>query len=611
MNSFTNKLYLNFSLFQILFILKRFTKKFFLYKPAFISIILLFITYISYSQNINTFKLSIAFSDSNNTDILNSIKYKKIFTDSLSLKKEMAKVQQNLYEKGFLSASFDSIQFNNTSVNAYLKKGNQYHWANLSFINFDKNILSRIGIKSQNYNGKPLSISQFHKLQKKIINYYENNGYPFASLKIDCIEIKHDSISGIVKLNQSDLISIDSIFVKGNVKISPFYLQNYLGIKIKDLYNEKLIKNIGNRLKELPFINEIKHYEVEFTKDKANIYLYLENKKANQFNGIIGVLPSNKTQGKLLVTGEVNLFMQNSFGKGETIMFDWKKLEATSQDLNVKFNYPFIFKLPLGIDIDFSVLKKDTSYLNVNTNLGLQFLLQSGNYFKVYVENKNTSLISTKGLESLTVLPAYSDADLMLYGIGYSDEHFDYKFNPRKGYSIKLNAGAGEKHIKKNAKIKPELYNQTRLYSAQGEGKIELIFFLPLKDKTCIKFHNKSGYIYNKNLFENELFRLGGLKTIRGFNENSFTVSSYSIMTIEYKLLFEQNSCVYLFWDGAYYEKNILNKFISDFPFGFGAGIDFETKAGIFTLNYGLGKQFSNPIDLRTAKIHFGYINRF
>lgn len=611
MNSFAQIHLFKFILFQILCIRKRLYEKHFLNKTAFISFLLFLVTCASFAQNGKMFKLDIASSDSNNLDIVKTISYKKIFTDTLSLKKELSNVLQDLYDKGYLSASFDSIQFDQTFAKAYLKRGNQYRWANLSFINFDKNLLDRIGIKPRYYKGKPITISQFSKLQKKIINYYENIGFPFASLKIDCIEFKNDSISGIVKLNQSKLITIDSIVIKGNAKISLYYLQNYLGIKGKDIYNENLVKNIGNRLKELPFVSEIRRYEVEFEKDKASIYLYLDNKKANQFNGIIGVLPNDKTTGKLLVTGDVNLFLQNSFGKGETVFFDWKKLEKTSQDLNVKFNYPFIFKFPLGIDVDFSLLKKDTSYLSVNTNLGLQFLLQSGNYVKAYIENKSTSIISTKGLESLTALPVYNDADLMLYGIGYNDEHFDYKFNPRKGYSIKLSIGAGEKHIKKNAKINPELYSKTKLYSTQGEGKIELVYFLPVTDRTSVKIQNKSGYIYNKNLFENELFRLGGLKTIRGFNENAFMVSSYSIMTVEYRLLFEQNSCAYLFWDGAYYEKNIMTKFISDFPYGFGAGIDFETKAGIFTVNYGLGKQFNNPIDLRAAKIHFGYINRF
>jgi hypothetical protein len=48
-----------------------------------------------------------------------------------------------------------------------------------------------------------------------------------------------------------------------------------------------------------------------------------------------------------------------------------------------------------------------------------------------------------------------------------------------------------------------------------------------------------------------------------------------------------------------------------DFPFGFGAGIAFTTKAGLFYLSYALGKQLDNPISFKTGKIHFGLAVQF
>jgi hemolysin activation/secretion protein len=111
--------------------------------------------------------------------------------------------------------------------------------------------------------------------------------------------------------------------------------------------------------------------------------------------------------------------------------------------------------------------------------------------------------------------------------------------------------------------------------------------------------------------FENELYRFGGANTLRGFDENIFYASIYSIQNAEIRYLFERNSAFYLFWNGAYYYKIVTQQITEDFPWGFGVGMDFQTKAGIFSLSYALGKQFDNPIGIRTAKIHFGYISRF
>jgi hemolysin activation/secretion protein len=115
----------------------------------------------------------------------------------------------------------------------------------------------------------------------------------------------------------------------------------------------------------------------------------------------------------------------------------------------------------------------------------------------------------------------------------------------------------------------------------------------------------------SENLFESEAYRIGGLKTLRGFDEESIYATMFGIGTIEYRFLLDPNSFIFAFFDGAYYENTSTNKSISDRPFGFGLGISFFTKIGVFSLNYALGKQFDNPIDFRAGKIHFGVVSYF
>ncbi|MCB0765000.1 MAG: hypothetical protein KDB84_09855, partial [Flavobacteriales bacterium] len=67
----------------------------------------------------------------------------------------------------------------------------------------------------------------------------------------------------------------------------------------------------------------------------------------------------------------------------------------------------------------------------------------------------------------------------------------------------------------------------------------------------------------------------------------------------------------FLFVDQAWWEDAAQETLITDTPLGFGAGATFETKAGLFSLTYALGQQFQNPIELRTGKIHFGFISLF
>jgi hemolysin activation/secretion protein len=114
----------------------------------------------------------------------------------------------------------------------------------------------------------------------------------------------------------------------------------------------------------------------------------------------------------------------------------------------------------------------------------------------------------------------------------------------------------------------------------------------------------------NENLFLNDLFRLGGLKSIRGFNENFFYARSYVYINIEQRLFFDQSSFLMIFVDGGTLENPYFAKTI-DYPVSFGAGLNLETGSGIFRFIYGVGKSNLQPLEFSYSRIHFGYLARF
>jgi hemolysin activation/secretion protein len=113
------------------------------------------------------------------------------------------------------------------------------------------------------------------------------------------------------------------------------------------------------------------------------------------------------------------------------------------------------------------------------------------------------------------------------------------------------------------------------------------------------------------SLYENEVYRIGGLRTIRGINEESIFATSWSVATFEYRWLLEENSAIYVFVDQAWYEYKSAQGYVRDIPVNAGAGFNFETKAGIFTFNYALGRQFDNPVLVRNGKVSFGFRSIF
>jgi hypothetical protein len=111
--------------------------------------------------------------------------------------------------------------------------------------------------------------------------------------------------------------------------------------------------------------------------------------------------------------------------------------------------------------------------------------------------------------------------------------------------------------------------------------------------------------------FVNELFQIGGIKTLRGFDEESIFASEFIIATVEYRYLIGPSSYLFTFIDAAHAgRKSYLSNFSGNF-LGAGLGLSFETKSGIFNLAYAAGKKPDSALNFRESKIHFGFVSLF
>lgn len=313
-------------------------------------------------------------------------------------------------------------------------------------------------------------------------------------------------VSANLFLETERKITVDSVIVRGGSKLSKTYLYNYLSIKPGDLYNESIIRKIPSRIKELPMVTETKPFSVAFTEESARVILQLEDKKSSQIDGIIGILPDNANSGKVQVTGDLRIRLLSSFGQGELFDLNWKQPQPKTQDLKVRLNYPFLFSTPFGIDLNLGLYKKDTSYLEVILGAGVQFLLKGGNYLKVFVNDKKSSLLFDQSNENLTVLPPFADIRITSYGLGYKSTKLDYRLNPRKGYSMKLSAGVGNKTIEKNGRLQPEVYDSLDLKSVQYNGEGVIDFYFPVFSRSVLNIGFLTAGISGENIFDNELY---------------------------------------------------------------------------------------------------------
>jgi hypothetical protein len=330
----------------------------------------------------------------------------------------------------------------------------------------------------------------------------------------------------------------------------------------------------------------------------------------NVFDGVIGFLPNENESGKLLITGEVDLQLYHLGGKGRDFSVSWQRLNIQSQALEIRGKESFIFRSPVDLRAGFSLLKQDSSFVNRTFELDFGYRISDEGYINFFTRRQAGDLISTEDFDPDENLPSAIDYRWNQYGLGMDWNRLNSPVSTRRGSRVQGQFSLGNKRILQNTGLPEDLYQGIDDSSPQYQGWFSAEKHLYLKPTWGMWIRGVGGFVQNQNLFLNELYRLGGLKSIRGFNEKFFFAKSYGYLNFEQRLFFDENSFLVLFADLGLIENPFESEKI-DRPVAFGTGINLDTDGGLFSFVFALGKSNSQPLSFSYSRIHFGYLARF
>lgn len=449
------------------------------------------------------------------------------------------------------------------------------------------------------------SLSDYPTRAEAILRQLENHGYPFATVSLQTADPENGDMRPIIVIDSNIFVTFDSIVLKGDVKLSKNFLYPYLGLRKGMAYNEQLMRSVDQKLEELPFATVVQPSGVSFVKDKAYLYIYLGARRTNQFDGYIGLVPADEKTGKVGVSGDLALALQNIFRQGESISLHWYSSERYSQHLDLSVKFPYLFRTRFGVEGSFMLDKKDTSYLNLNYHIGVPYAFLNNSYIEPYFDYTSSSILNPALLQ-LDSDSGFIDFHKTFYGLKVHFRKLDYLFNPRKGVDVWVDLSAGRRKIIPNSHVEAEAYDRLTLVRSTYRICGAVRGYVPIGKHFVFTPQVQAGSLLAGPHYFNELFKIGGPGLIRGFNPNDIYASTYLLYSAEFRYLFGKNSFVNLFFDGGVYEQQMENRYLFDTPFGFGAGVHLAVKSGIFYLEYALGRQLGNPISFKTGKIHFG-----
>jgi hypothetical protein len=429
----------------------------------------------------------------------------------------------------------------------------------------------------------------------KSLKKLEQKGFGFAKLKLVNITKKNTSVHADLQIDLGQKRQIDEIVVKLSESSSKNsfptgHLKQINRKYNKSTFNQDAVRKIQNDFKKFGFLNQIKTPEVLFTEDATKVYVYLEQKKSNTFDGFLGFV--NNDNNKLIFNGYLDLNLENTIKAGEQFSLYWKSNGENQKTFKTCLDLPYIFKTPIGLKAEIAIFKQDSTFQNTKTNINLGYLLDYKT--RIYlgyqttessdIQNTNNNLISDYSNSFLTTNLEYSHVD-----------NVSNAFANKTTASIAIGIGARST----SSPVTTSDSNKQSYININGTYNIYL------NPKNCININYQNYFLKSNSYIINELYRFGGTKSIRGFAENSLQASFFTAIVSEYRYIISPDLYVHSILDYAYYEDKTSTSKENIVGLGIGAGL--RTKNGNLKFSLSNGLNQNQNINFQNSIVSVNY----
>ena len=546
----------------------------------FIFIAILRCTSALYSQEFN---LEINSKKKTENIFLSKINYNKKHKDSAALYNEIYKVQKKLKKNGYFLITIDSVLHEDKKYIAYLHLNQKIDSVNLKYKNAPALIIQKYNFKN---NILQIPINLLEEILNEISSSQELKGNAFSKINLYNFEIKNKTLFADINFTPSKKRKIDKVIFKGYENFPQSFIKNHLNINTNSVFNKKKLQEISQLSQALDFASEIKPPETLFTQDSTFVYIYLKKIKGNSFNGLINF--TSQENGKFKFNGHLDLKFKNILNKGENLNLLWNSFGDERQEFSIAAKTPYIFNSKISTEVAFSIYKQDSTFLNTTLNSNLNYKIKNNANLYASFSSENSENILNDLTNNISTYKNY------FLGFGYEYKVAKNDVFKNNLYYLNINPSFGERRTTNGA------FKQIKITTTFS-------YLFTLKRKQSIYLKNKIGVLNSANYLNNELFRIGGNNSMRGFNEQSIFVKNYLLQNIEYRYLTSKNSYLYTITDLAL----ISTPSSKERLYSFGLGYLFNTNNSQINISSAIGTNSKNPINTKDIQLFVNWTNFF
>lgn len=553
-------------------------------KSTFFIAFLLFCAHNLLGQNLY---LDIEGTHPTDKELLQSITYQKKHENLKSLLKTVRETQEALHKSGYIfTENIKNSKKNDSTFVCSLYIGKKVSEIYVHLGNDDFRTLLAPDFENDTIK---IAFEKIETSMQKWLLKIEKAGFSLSKIQLINYTAQKERLVAELQIDTTQKRVFNNIVINGFPKFPKSHLKQLTKHYKMKIFNQNEVRRLYNDINRFGFIRQFKYPEILFTTDSTNVYVYLEKAAANKFDGFLGF--GNDENNQIIFNGYLDLALNNVFSSGERTTLYWKSDGQEQTTFNIATELPYIFQTPFALKASLNLFKQDSTFQNSKTNLELGYLFAYHKRAYLGYQSSGSNDIQNTNSASIQDFKNAFFTQTFEYTQTSNDELI---FREQTFIEVKTGFGNRTTAINKTAQ---------QLFQLKGFH----LFYLNPKNIIFVKTENYM--LLSDAFFTNELYRFGGINSIRGFNENSLQANVFTSLITEYRLKLGEELYIHTLFDFGYFNDQVTNLSANLYSFGFGMGL--RTKNGLFNLVYANGASENQPVKLSNAIVHLSFSARF
>jgi outer membrane protein assembly factor BamA len=514
-----------------------------------------------------------------------------------------ARVLQTWRQRGYYYAAIDSVARDTAAVpprgTVYLSPGPEVRVRKIRLRGNEALSTATLRAAMRSWTGRPLQPSRLEADIQAILSRYDAAGYPLAEVRVDSMRWVRaaEGEPGLVvtlRVKEGPRLRLARVETGEEVRTTGQFIARVAQLELGAPLRGYQPTAIRQRLRRTGLFESVGRPELRATPDGAGIlYVPVTERPPGAFDLAAGYLPPQGGQPGRLV-GNGRLTVENLFGGGRRLRVRLDRRPGRTSEVEAEVRDPFLFGLPINVEAGFEGEQRDSTFGTQRYRAAVGYRFADG----LEVQGSLTQDVTQPGAAGRQIVDGTQRvprSEGIFYGVGLRYDQLANPVNPASGWHLALDVERGQKRRRLRRLASPGDTTTVRRSDTQERIHLTGRFFQPTFRRQVVAVGLDGQALLSPSYALSDLYRFGGARSLRGYNEDRFLGHVVGRVLAEYRYRFDRRSYAYAFGDLGFVRTPPLRPDETarrGWHPGYGIGVQVETPLGLIDANYAL-----NPSD--------------